>query len=60
MAGLENAGAKKDIQKSLRIFISDGKPTEEIVMDLKVRPVRFSTGFLSVLLAGGGKEEWTT
>ena len=36
LAGLENAGAKKDIQRSLRISISDEKPTKEIIMDLKV------------------------
>ena len=41
LAGLENAGAKKDIQRSLRITFSDEKPTKEIVMDPKVRPVRF-------------------
>jgi len=35
LAGLENAGAKKDIQRSLRISISDEKPTKEIIMDLK-------------------------
>ena len=37
LLGLENAGAKKDIQRSLRISISDEKPTKEIVMELKVR-----------------------
>ena len=41
LACLENAGAKKDIQRSLRITFSDEKPTKEIVMDLKVSPVRF-------------------
>jgi len=35
LLGLENAGAKKDIQRSLRISISDEKPTKEIVMELK-------------------------
>jgi hypothetical protein len=36
LAGLENAGAKKDIQRSLRISISDEEPIKEIIRDLKV------------------------
>ena len=36
LAGMENAGAKKDIQRGLRVSINDEKPTKEIIMDLKV------------------------
>ena len=35
LAGLENAGAKKDIQRSW-ISISDEEPIKEIIKDLKV------------------------
>jgi len=35
LAGMENAGAKKDIQRGLRVSINDEKPTKEIIMDLK-------------------------
>ena len=36
LAGMESAGAKKDIQKGLRVSINDEKTTKEIIMDLKV------------------------
>jgi len=35
LASLENAGAKKDIQRALRSSISDEKPTKEIILELK-------------------------
>merc|ERR1711923_556832 len=35
LAGMENAGAKKDVQRSLKSSISDEKPIKEIIMDLK-------------------------
>lgn len=35
MAGQENAGAKKDIQRSLRNSISDQRPIKEIIAELK-------------------------
>jgi len=35
LAGMENAGAKKDVQRSLKSSINDEKPIKEIVVDLK-------------------------
>merc|ERR1719499_1282336 len=35
LAGMENAGAKKDVQRSLKSSISDEKPIKEIVLELK-------------------------
>merc|ERR1712130_1000486 len=35
LAGMENAGAKKDVQRSLKSSISDEKPIKEIIMELK-------------------------
>jgi len=35
LAGMENAGAKKDVQRSLKSSINDEKPIKEIVADLK-------------------------
>jgi len=35
LASIENAGAKKDMQRSLRAHISEERPTKEIVGDLK-------------------------
>lgn len=35
LAGMENAGAKKDVQRSLKSSINDEKPIREIVTDLK-------------------------
>ena len=31
----ENAGAKKDIQRSLRTSISEGKPVKEIIVEMR-------------------------
>ena len=35
LAGMENAGAKKDVQRSLKSSISDEKPIKEIISELK-------------------------
>merc|ERR1712241_1500809 len=35
LAGMENAGAKKDVQRALKSSINDEKPIKEIIMDLK-------------------------
>ena len=35
LAGMENAGAKKDVQRSLKSSISDEKPIKEIILELK-------------------------
>merc|ERR1712223_1648935 len=35
LAGMENAGAKKDVQRSLKSSIRDEKPIKEIIMELK-------------------------
>merc|ERR1712227_261386 len=35
LAGMENAGAKKDVQRTLKSSISDEKPIKEIIMELK-------------------------
>jgi hypothetical protein len=42
LAGLENAGAKKDIQRSLRISISDEEPIKDIIRDLHCDPYEFN------------------
>jgi len=35
LASMENAGAKKDMQRTLRMHIREERPTKEIVMELK-------------------------
>ena len=35
LAGMENAGAKKDVQRTLKSSINEEKPIKEIIMDLK-------------------------
>ncbi|XP_023349375.1 protein krasavietz isoform X2 [Eurytemora carolleeae] len=35
LANQENAGAKKDIQRSLRTSISEGKPVKEIIVEMR-------------------------
>merc|ERR1711884_733722 len=35
LAGMENAGAKKDVQRALKSSINDEKPIKEIIVDLK-------------------------
>jgi hypothetical protein len=35
LASMENAGAKKDMQRALRLFINEERPTKEIVLELR-------------------------
>ena len=51
LAGLENAGAKKDIQRSLRISISDENLPRRSSWIQRLDQLDFNTGLLSVLLA---------
>ena len=59
LAGLENAGAKKDIQRSLRISISDEKPTKEIIMDLKVLLNFLFYSLKQFVFLGVCQEKWS-
>jgi len=62
LANQENAGAKKEIQRSLRHSISDDKPIKEIIMDMRESVKKFnlleSEAVTMIWLAVMSSTEW--